>query len=121
VELGSESQVDPQWKRHMLFSGTMLMLHTERVEADSLPTPSPSPEPVHPTVSQRRKLLCMCLYWIQLLVLLYYSCCACLNCAWYATCEVTTRRFLNHKLLRRQGRHACTIHTGALIVTEVRC
>jgi hypothetical protein len=56
VELGSESHVDPQWKRHMLFSGTMLMLHTERVEADSLPTPSPSPEPVHPTVSQRRKL-----------------------------------------------------------------
>jgi hypothetical protein len=43
----------------MLFSGTMLMLHTERVEADSLPTPSPSPEPIHPTVSQRRKIFCV--------------------------------------------------------------
>lgn len=34
VELGNESHVEPQWKRHMVFSGTSLMLHTERVEAD---------------------------------------------------------------------------------------
>lgn len=40
VELGNESHVDPQWKRHMVFSGTSLMLHTERVEADNAGTAS---------------------------------------------------------------------------------
>lgn len=34
VDLGSESQVEAQWKRHMVFSGTSLLLHTERVDAD---------------------------------------------------------------------------------------
>lgn len=34
VDLGSDSHVDAQWKRHMVFSGTSLLLHTERVDAD---------------------------------------------------------------------------------------
>jgi cation-transporting ATPase 13A1 len=34
VDLGTDSNVDPRWKRHMVFSGTSLMLHTERVDAD---------------------------------------------------------------------------------------
>jgi len=35
VDLGSESQVEAQWKRHLVFSGTSLLLHTERVDADT--------------------------------------------------------------------------------------
>lgn len=34
VDLGTESHIDAQWKRHMVFSGTSLLLHTERVDAD---------------------------------------------------------------------------------------
>lgn len=41
VDLGSDSHVDAQWKRHMVFSGTSLLLHTERVDAD-LGVPSAS-------------------------------------------------------------------------------
>lgn len=35
VDLGSDSHVEPHWKRHMVFSGTSLLLHTEKVDADA--------------------------------------------------------------------------------------
>lgn len=44
VDLGTDSHVDAQWKRHMVFSGTSLLLHTERVDAD-LGVPSASLQP----------------------------------------------------------------------------
>ena len=34
VDLGTESHIEAQWKRHMVFSGTSLLIHTERVDAD---------------------------------------------------------------------------------------
>jgi cation-transporting ATPase 13A1 len=34
VDLGTESHIEAQWKRHMVFSGTAMLLHTERVDAD---------------------------------------------------------------------------------------
>ena len=43
VELGSESHVEPQWKRHMVFSGTSLMIHTEKVDADNVGSPAEIP------------------------------------------------------------------------------
>ena len=35
IDLGSDSHVDAVWKRHVVFSGTCLLLHTEKVEADN--------------------------------------------------------------------------------------
>jgi cation-transporting ATPase 13A1 len=42
VDLGVESTIDPVWRRHMIFSGTSLLLHNSRSEADSSNTCVPS-------------------------------------------------------------------------------
>jgi magnesium-transporting ATPase (P-type) len=34
IDLGSDSMVAPEWKRHIVFSGTSMLQHTARVEAD---------------------------------------------------------------------------------------
>ncbi len=42
VDLGVESTIDPVWRRHMLFSGTSLLLHNPRSEADNNHSSVPS-------------------------------------------------------------------------------
>jgi magnesium-transporting ATPase (P-type) len=34
IDLGSDSLVAPEWKRHIVFSGTSMLQHTARVDAD---------------------------------------------------------------------------------------